>query len=101
MHAKNPKESAPQVSWNARITKYAGLISFGISVCKKPGAYPLLGFDAPKLRCAGVKKDSRHCSYTRPMAAVAEPKRQAGPPMRACPYRSCYWLEAGGGGCAA
>src|SRR5712692_3717427 len=40
MHGKNARESAPQVSWNARITKYAGLISFGISVCKRPGAYP-------------------------------------------------------------
>ncbi len=37
MRGKNAKESALQVPWNARITKYVGLISFGISVCKKPG----------------------------------------------------------------
>src|SRR5712692_9855407 len=41
MHGKNAKESALQVSWNVRITKYAGLISFGISVYKKPGGPPL------------------------------------------------------------
>src|SRR5712692_9598443 len=35
MHGKNAKESALQVSWNARITKYAGLISFRISVYEK------------------------------------------------------------------
>ncbi len=40
MHGKNAKESAPQVSWNARITKYAGLIFFRISVYKKPGGGP-------------------------------------------------------------
>ncbi len=41
MHGENTKESALQVCWNACITKYAGLISFRISVCKKPGV-PLL-----------------------------------------------------------
>jgi hypothetical protein len=70
MHGKNAKESAPQVSWNARITKYVGLISFRISVCKKPGGDPPLNNNGRE----SENDVARHGEQARPSGLARTPE---------------------------
>ncbi len=46
--AKTQKDRPRKCLGMCALTKYAGVISFGISICKKPGGYPPLELDAPE-----------------------------------------------------
>src|SRR5712692_6149323 len=98
MRGKNAKESALQVPWNARITKYVGLISFGISVCKKPGGGYLPVSNSGKSSArflaapAGFALTQRRRGRTMPKIGATPAARRTSHRLETVPGRGRLWL---------